>query len=83
MKDKYYIKIFQNQMVRRLKDLTIHIMKCNMNLLLALVIFVKDTGMKARMDCARLTHHGPLRLGNDDNCNEIKRILSNNREKFG
>ena len=52
-------------MVKRLKDLIIHIMKSNMSLLQAQVIFVKDTGMKVRMDCARLTHHGPLRLGNE------------------
>jgi len=39
-------------------------MKCSMNLSLAQVIFVKDIGTRARMDCARLMHHGPLRLGN-------------------
>jgi hypothetical protein len=36
-----------------------------MNSLQAQAIFVKDTGTKARMDCARPTHHGPLRLGNE------------------
>jgi hypothetical protein len=52
-------------MVRRLKDLTILIQIINMSLLLVLVIFVKDTGIKVRMGCARPTHHGPLRLGNE------------------
>ena len=52
-------------MEKELNVPTIHITKSNMNSLQAPVIFVKDTGMKARMDCARLTHHGPLRLGNE------------------
>ena len=52
-------------MVKRLKDLTIRMLKSNMNSLQARVIFVKDTGIRARMDCARQTRHGPLRLGNE------------------
>ena len=63
-------------MVRKLKDLTIRILKSNMSLLQDQVIFVKDTGMRVRKGCARPTHHGPLQLRNNDSCNEIKRILS-------
>jgi len=53
-------------MVRRLKDLMILMLKSNMNSLQAPVIFVKDTGTLARKGCARQTHHGPLRLGNEN-----------------
>jgi len=51
-------------MVRRLKDLMILMLKSNMNSLQAPVIFAKDTGTRVRKVCARLTRHGPLRLGN-------------------
>ena len=52
-------------MVRKLKDLTIHMLKSNMSLLRDQVIFVKDIGTRVRKDCVRLTLHGPLRLGNE------------------
>ena len=51
-------------MVRRLKDRTIQTQICNMSLLQVPVIFVKDIGTRRKMDCARLTRHGPFRLGN-------------------
>jgi hypothetical protein len=37
-------------MVRKLKDPMIHMLKCNMSLLQAAVIFVKDIGTRARKD---------------------------------
>ncbi len=51
-------------MVKRLNVLTIRTMKCNMNSSRAAVIYASVIGTRVRMDCAPLTHHGPLRLGN-------------------